>query len=140
MKPERYFVDTSFFLALLNKNDSLHDKAEGLLPLIKSAKEVFLHEAILVELANSMCENEWTRSIAVKLIDQSYKDSNTKVINVSTELMRNGFEIYRVRSDKKWSLTDCISIVVMNENKLSKAVTGDHHFEQAGFEKLLETS
>jgi uncharacterized protein len=41
------------------------------------------------------------------------------------------------RRDKEWSLTDCISFVVMKERGLTEALTADHHFEQAGFKALL---
>jgi predicted nucleic acid-binding protein len=44
---------------------------------------------------------------------------------------------YESRPDKAWSLTDCISFVVMNQHGLTEALTGDHHFEQAGFTALL---
>jgi predicted nucleic acid-binding protein len=40
--------------------------------------------------------------------------------------------------DKEWSLVDCISFVVMTDRKLTDALTGDHHFEQAGFNALLK--
>jgi uncharacterized protein len=42
------------------------------------------------------------------------------------------------RPDKEWSLTDCISFVVMQECGLIEALTADHHFEQAGFVALLK--
>ena len=41
------------------------------------------------------------------------------------------------RLDKDWSLTDCISFVVMRRRGLTDALTSDHHFEQAGFSILL---
>ena len=44
---------------------------------------------------------------------------------------------YRSRRDKEWSLTDCISFVVMEDEGLREALTGDRHFEQAGFVALL---
>jgi predicted nucleic acid-binding protein len=39
---------------------------------------------------------------------------------------------------KKWSLTDCISFVVMTRAGITEALTGDHHFEQADFVALLK--
>jgi predicted nucleic acid-binding protein len=45
----------------------------------------------------------------------------------------------RSRPDKDWSLTDCISFVVMTEAALEEALTGDHNFEQAGFAALLKS-
>jgi hypothetical protein len=46
-------------------------------------------------------------------------------------------ELCTSRRDKDWSLTDCISFVVMNAEGIGEALTADHHFEQAGFEALL---
>ncbi len=42
-------------------------------------------------------------------------------------------KLYDERPDKAWSLTDCISLVVMADEGLTEALTRDHHFEQAGF-------
>lgn len=41
------------------------------------------------------------------------------------------------RPDKDWSLTDCISFLVMKDFGLTDAFTADHHFEQAGFTAWL---
>jgi predicted nucleic acid-binding protein len=35
-------------------------------------------------------------------------------------------------------LTDCISFAAMRACALEEALTGDHHFEQAGFAALLK--
>jgi predicted nucleic acid-binding protein len=47
-------------------------------------------------------------------------------------------DLYAERPDKGWSLTDCISFVVMRQQGITQALTGDHHFEQAGFTALLK--
>ena len=46
-------------------------------------------------------------------------------------------ELFRDRTDKAWSLTDCLSFVVMNEQNLVDALSTDHHFRQAGFRTML---
>ena len=55
----------------------------------------------------------------------------------SPELFASGSDLYAQRLDKDWSLTDCISFVVMRERGIAEALTADHHFEQAGFTILL---
>jgi hypothetical protein len=52
-------------------------------------------------------------------------------------LFERGLSLYLRRMDKDWSLTDCVSFVVMEEMALTDALTGDRHFEQAGFHVLL---
>jgi predicted nucleic acid-binding protein len=61
-----------------------------------------------------------------------------RIIPPSDEQYARGFDLYRRRPDKEWSLTDCISFVVMAEEGLTEALTGDKHFEQAGFAALLK--
>ena len=47
--------------------------------------------------------------------------------------MEEGLGLYESRPDKEWSLTDCISFVVMKKEGIVEALTEDRHFEQAGF-------
>jgi hypothetical protein len=60
------------------------------------------------------------------------------VVSASSELMRRGLALYLERGDKEWQLTDCISFVVMEDEGINDALTGDRHFEQAGFKALLK--
>lgn len=52
-------------------------------------------------------------------------------------LFERGIELFEARSDKNWSLTDCISFVIMTDLRLTFALTADKHFAQAGFQTLL---
>jgi len=54
-----------------------------------------------------------------------------------TRSSERGLKLYTERPDKDWSLTDCISFVVMEEHGIIEALTGDHHFEQAGFKPVF---
>ncbi len=66
------------------------------------------------------------------------QDSHTLVTPSSSELLEEGIALYLGRPDKDWSLTDCISFVVMEREGLREALTADRHFIQAGFTALLE--
>jgi predicted nucleic acid-binding protein len=54
MSRERLFLDTAFIQALLNPNDEYHPQAKQLFPRVRSASEVWLTEAILVEVGNAL--------------------------------------------------------------------------------------
>jgi hypothetical protein len=60
------------------------------------------------------------------------------IVPFSAELFDRGIALYSERRDKEWPLTDCISFVVMADHGLTDALTGDRHFEQAGFRRLLD--
>lgn len=41
------------------------------------------------------------------------------------------------RTDKNWSLTDCIGMVAAESYRVDSIFTSDHHSQQAGFKILL---
>jgi predicted nucleic acid-binding protein len=61
-----------------------------------------------------------------------------EVVPASRESLDNALEMYHEHADKEWTLTDCVSFIVMRERELTEALTQDHHFEQAGFVALLK--
>ncbi len=64
-------------------------------------------------------------------------DPQIEVVPFSHELNAEALRLFTDRSDKEWSLTDCLSFVVMARRNVQQALTADHHFEQAGFRVLL---
>jgi hypothetical protein len=57
--------------------------------------------------------------------------------DLTADLWSRGWELYKARPDKGWSLTDCVSILIMEELRLADALTSDDHFRQAGFRAML---
>ncbi len=135
MTDERFFVDTVYVQALLSKNDQHHVSAQRLLRRVQEAKEVWLTEAILIEIANAL--SGINRTLAAAFVRQCYAPGNVRVVPVDTPLLLRGLALYETRPDKTWSLTDCISFVVMQDQNLTDAITADHHFQQAGFRALM---
>ena len=51
---ERIFLDTFFAQALLNRRDQYHAQAQALSPRLRTAKEVWITEAVLIEIGNAL--------------------------------------------------------------------------------------
>jgi uncharacterized protein len=132
----RLFADTHFFLALLNERDVAHAAASEWWVNLRPNDEVVTTAWVLVELADGMCKPHHRRLCAA-FIDDLRPRQNMRVIEPNSALLWRGFDLYRQRPDKEWSLTDCISFVVMGDLGLTVALTNDHHFVQAGFTALL---
>jgi len=128
------FADAFFYIALLNRRDAGHRRAMDVLVLggIKTVTTT----AVLLEVADAMTAPVW-RGVCTTFLEELPKQSGTSVRSLDEDLWKRGLELYGSRSDKEWSLTDCISFVVMKDEGLEEALTGVRHFEQAGFKALL---
>ena len=132
MKP--VFVDTSFYIAIVNPRDALHSLADE---IAKSKhRDMLTTEYVLVEVGNWLCNSD-NRQVAVELIRSCLDDPRTLVIPGSRKVFLQGLDLYARRQDKKWSLTDCISFEVMQWNKIEEVFSTDRHFRQAGFQLLM---
>jgi predicted nucleic acid-binding protein len=135
MSGDRFFIDTVFVQALLDRNDQLHARAKSLRPLLDRAREVVITEAVLVEIGNALSYRN--RPGAVAFIEACYQTPNIQVIGIDSRRLLEALKLYRDRPDKTWGLTDCLSFVVMRELGLTDALTADEHFVQAGFRALM---
>jgi len=123
-------------LVLLNSRDACHRQAKKLLPQLRAAREVWATEAVLIEIGNALARSN--RVTAAAFINSCYITSNIRVISVNRQLFLQTVDFYKKHRDKEWGLTDCISFIVMKEQGLTKALTADEHFKQAGFRALLK--
>lgn len=132
---DRFFLDTAFVQAFVDRGDQHHRTAIGFQSRLRSAAEVWTTEAVLIEVGNAFSAS--SRDDAIHFIEQCYTTSNIHVVTITTGLLFEALSLYRKRHDKQWGLTDCLSFAVMWANGLSEALTTDHHFRQAGFRALL---
>ncbi|MFN0053033.1 MAG: type II toxin-antitoxin system VapC family toxin [Planctomycetales bacterium] len=128
------FADTSYYAALLNPADALHGMTKAW--SLKYRGRVVVTEYVLLELGSylSRCPH---RALFLQLVAEMQRDAQTEIISASPSLLRRGMSLFAGRPDKEWSLTDCLSFVVMKQRRIAEALTADHHFQQAGFRALL---
>lgn len=128
------FADTFYFVACLSEQDSNHERAVAFGHSFTGS--MVTTGWIIMELADGFADHA-RRAKVISLIERLWDDPKVTIIPFREELFERGFDLYSHRPDKDWSLTDCISFVVMEDEGLTDALTGDHHFEQAGFKALL---
>jgi predicted nucleic acid-binding protein len=129
------FADTSFFLALLNVDDLAHRRA---LDQLQNQHAILTTEFILLELGNA-CARAEDHADFLTLVRAVKGSPRSVVLPLDSALLDRGLQLMAERTDKNWSLTDCISFVVMTDRGIRGALTADRHFQQAGFETLLAT-
>lgn len=130
------FADTFFFLALLNEDDDAHD--EALMFATAEPVPYLTTEWILTEVADAFSAPHARRQF-LRLLELVAESPDTIVVPCTHALFERGVKLFAERMDKEWPLTDCISFEVMREHGVADALTGDHHFTQAGFNVLLKT-
>jgi predicted nucleic acid-binding protein len=134
---KQFFVDTSGWLALLNRTDALHTAATKIYrERFAAGWNVVMHDGILLEVGNGFASVRWRASV-VSWKERLASSPQITVTPLTANLQEAGWRLYAARPDKDWGIVDCISFVLMREHGLSEALTADRHFEQAGFTKLL---
>jgi uncharacterized protein len=128
------FVDTVFWIALVVKQNQYHDVAKKWSLRVKGHMTTTV--PVLLETANALARPA-TRTSCIALLENLQHRKNVEVGALSPQLWQRAWDLYRQRTDKAWSLTDCSSFLVMEDCGLKDALTADQHFKQAGFRAVL---
>jgi predicted nucleic acid-binding protein len=126
------FVDTSYWLAVLNPRDAYHKLAIQ----IPRPPRMVTTRGIQIEVMDALSSPR-LRRLAVRFWQRTNSDPHLEIVGIENSLLSRAGSLFQKRPDKDWSFTDCISFVVMEERKITAALSNDRHFEQAGFQCLL---
>lgn len=131
------FIDTSFIIALEDVADQYHQIAIEYWEdnFLKTFSNVVLTSYVFNEVVTHFIRIKW-HSKAVEVGNHLFSSRSTQFIHVDEELFRAGWRYFQKHKDKFYSLTDCISFLVMDRLNIVTALTFDKHFQQAGFELL----
>lgn len=73
---------------------------------------------------------------AVEVGNRLLNSSIVNLVQVDKVLFLKGWQYFQKHQDKSYSLTDCISFLVMQQLGIEIALTLDRHFVQAGFQAI----
>ncbi|HEX5442625.1 MAG TPA: PIN domain-containing protein [Pirellulales bacterium] len=131
------FLDTSYLLALVDPRDELHERALAWADVLND--RLLTTEQVLLECVNAFSA-PIERPRANTIVGYLRTSRSVEFTSSSAELLDAGLQLHQNRPDKSWSLTDCISFIVMQQRGVNRALSSDPHVEQAGFEALLRRS
>ena len=133
------FADTSGWANFFLEDDLHHAKAFSLMTQWKQQnRRVVTTNYVLSELIVLLGSRAQHRSAILNNIKTIRSTDWIEIVHVDEKLDKKAWELLENRLDKGWSLVDAASFVVMQEREVTEALTADHHFEQAGFIRLLK--
>jgi predicted nucleic acid-binding protein len=132
-------LDTWALLALINENDQWHPQATMIgRELVAHKRPMIVTDWTLAEFLGRAADPP-LRQHAIRSVARLQGSSDIEIVPATRQAWEKAFELYRRRSDKSWSLVDCISILLCQDRGIQEVFTGDHHFEQAGLRILLRS-
>ncbi len=130
-----FFGDAYYFIARLNQEDQYHERVIEFSKTMRA--NIVTTDWVLMEVADALASSE-VRDRVHEYFFFLRSLPNCEVLEASRDMFDRALNFFRRHSDKDWSLTDCTSFIVMRDHGIKEALTGDKHFEQAGFVALLK--
>lgn len=132
----QFFLHTGYLIALEVADDQHHESAlKHWQTLIISLPRLVTTSYVFNEVT-TFFNSRHRHSKAVEIGMRLLSSPSIQMIYVDEVLFNRGWRYFQKHSDKSFSLTDCVSFVVMEEFNIRTALTFDKHFVQAGFDKL----
>jgi predicted nucleic acid-binding protein len=134
------FADTSGWGCLFDPTQPFHALASTIYRTARThSRKVVTKNYVIAELVALMTSPlRMPRISIVTVIDGLKASPFIEVAYVDAQLDDDAWQLLRSRQDKEWRLVDCASFVIMKNRGITDALTTDHHFEQAGFVRLLK--
>ncbi|MEO7673831.1 MAG: PIN domain-containing protein [Pyrinomonadaceae bacterium] len=129
----RLFLDTNFLVALELAGDQHHHDAVEIWNEVTNAPFHFVTTSYVFDEMITFLNSRNHHDKAVEAGENLLFSPHVTFVHVGEEMFFNGWKMFQTYTDKRFSLTDCISFLTMREHELSTALSFDRDFEQAGF-------
>ena len=134
------FIDSSGWAALLDRKQTFHSQAARAFHDFSSrGAAVVTSNFILAELTGLLTSPlRISKLRQIQFIRSVRSSALIEVVAIDATTEAEAWTLWESRPDKSWSLIDCSTFVLMQKRGIAEALTADHHFEQAGFVRLLK--
>lgn len=133
------FLDTGCLIALEAADDQHHAAAiRHWQEFLRTRPRLVTTSFVLDEVVTFFTSRS-RHAKAIEVGKRLLTSPSVRLVHVDEELFRAAFEYLERRPDKRFSLTDRVSFVLMDRLGVRQALAFDAHFEQAGFARLPST-
>ena len=130
---DKIFLDTSALAAFFDRKDFYYADAANLFEKIaRERRRMVTTDYVLSECVTTI-RMRTNHANAVKAAEFIFASKAIELVWLDELTKRKAWEYFKRHSDKKYSFADCTSFVLMKEMKISKSLSFDDHFRQAGF-------
>ena len=129
-------LDTSGLLCYHHRDERQHANA---VTFFRTAPVRLTHDYVLAEFTPLCQARALNRTAALDFATELLDNPHVEVIWVDEIIHRAALALLSERQGKTYSLCDAVSFVLMQHRGITEALTTDHHFEQEGFIRLLES-
>lgn len=131
------FIDTGFWIALLDARDRNHAAARvAIRPLLENRRN-YLSDFIVFETITYLNCSLKRHDLAIRFLDKT-RNPVLNVLSVDEAIKADALLWFRKYSDKHLSMTDCTSFALMTRNDIRDYAGFDSHFRQMGFNGIME--
>lgn len=131
------FLDTGYVLALELSKDQNHRAAVKHWRSLRKRLPPLVTTSYVFDEVVTYFNSRGHHAKAVEVGNRLLTSPSVQLVQVDEGLFGEGWQYFQQHQDKDYSLTDCISFVVMKKLGIETAFAFDQHFVQAGFQKLL---
>lgn len=125
------FVDTGAWFAYVNRSDPDH-------PEVRTSLDEFdgrlLTTNYVFDETVTLCRARLGHEVALDVGETLRDRGVVELVRASAEDEAAAWELFRSRSDKEYSFTDCVSFAVMRRMEVDLAAAVDEDFRQEGFQ------
>ncbi|MBI5016362.1 MAG: PIN domain-containing protein [Deltaproteobacteria bacterium] len=130
------FLDTSYLIAIEAADDNRHAEALTHWKAFAARPLPIITTSLVFAETVTFFNARGRHAKAVELGQRLIESRAIRMVHVDPELFFAGWDLLAKHDDKTYSLTDCISFLVMEREHLRSALAFDRHFVQAGFATL----
>ena len=128
------FVDTSAWYALVVAATPEHQAIREVLAQLSLP---LLTTDYVVDETLTLLRARGHSRLALTLGQEFFSDTLATIYHLNPADVRATWQVFQRYADKDWSFTDCASKVVMEQLRITQALSLDHHFRQFGNVSVL---